>query len=135
MGARPASRSSTDMVEAPPCRNEVTLSGRVSAPAVARELPSGDALVSLRIIVRRPAPRAVGAAARPRTSRAEPPASPAVVDTIDLACWTRVLQRRALKLKAGDVITVQGALRRRFWRSPGGPASRYEVEVSALTMG
>ena len=32
----------------------------------------------------------------------------------------------------GDRARVEGALRRRFFRTPGGPASRYEVEVRRL---
>jgi hypothetical protein len=47
-------------------------------------------------------------------------------------CWTKALQRKAVRLKPSDVVTVRGALRRRFWRSPGGPASRYEVEATGL---
>jgi single-strand DNA-binding protein len=31
--------------------------------------------------------------------------------------------------QAGDEVEVVGALRRRFFRTAGGPASRYEVEV------
>jgi single-strand DNA-binding protein len=30
------------------------------------------------------------------------------------------------------VVEVSGSLRRRFWRTPAGPASRYEVEVNAI---
>jgi len=100
--------------------NEVLLTGRVSGVPEERELPSGDRVVLLRLVVRR-------AAARGRTG-----GSRAVVDTIDLSCWTRPLQRKALRLGAGDLVTVHGALRRRFWRSPGGPSSRYEVEVTGL---
>lgn len=100
--------------------NEVLLTGRVSGVPEERELPSGDRVVQLRVVVRR-------APARGRTG-----GSRAVVDTIDLSCWTRPLQRKALKLGAGDLVTVHGALRRRFWRSPGGPSSRYEVEVTVL---
>jgi single-strand DNA-binding protein len=100
--------------------NEVLLTGRVSGPPEERELPSGDLVVLLRLVVRRAPVRG-----RPGGSRAS-------VDTIDLSCWTRPLQRKALRLGAGDVVTVHGALRRRFWRSPGGPSSRYEVEVTGL---
>ena len=100
--------------------NEVLLTGRISGVPEERELPSGDRVVQLRLVVRRPP-------ARGRTS-----GSRAGVDTIDLSCWTRPLQRKALRLGAGDVVTVRGALRRRFWRSPGGPSSRYEVEVAGL---
>jgi single-strand DNA-binding protein len=54
------------------------------------------------------------------------------VDTIDVAVWGRVLQRRALKLDDSAHVLVCGALRRRFWRGPAGPVSRYEVEATSL---
>ena len=41
-------------------RNDVVLRGRLSAPAEVRTLPSGDTLVSFRLVVRRPEPRARG---------------------------------------------------------------------------
>ena len=100
--------------------NEVTVGGRISAPPIERELPSGDMVVQLRLVVPRSAPRL-----RVRGGGA-------TVDTIDIACWTKALQRKAVRRKPGDFVTVRGALRRRFWRSPGGPASRYEVEATAL---
>jgi single-strand DNA-binding protein len=103
--------------------NEVIVGGRISGSPVKRELPSGDTVVQLRLVVPRSAPRVrVGGGG-------------ATVDTIDVACWTKALQRKAGRLKAGDFVTVRGALRRRFWRSPAGPASRYEVEVTALDRG
>ena len=101
--------------------NEVLVGGRVSGAPEQRELPSGDTVVQLRLVVPRPA-------SRPGAAR-----SGATVDTIDVACWTKALQRRAVRLKPGDLVTVRGALRRRFWRSPAGPASRYEVEAMTLT--
>jgi single-strand DNA-binding protein len=100
--------------------NEVTVGGRISGPPVARELPSGDTVVQLRLVVPR-------SGRRPRGRGGS-----ATVDTIDIACWTKVLQRKAVRLKPGDFVTVHGALRRRFWRSSAGPASRYEVEAAAL---
>lgn len=126
MGRRPVigGAAASEAQGSPAEVNEVVLRGRVSGPAVERLLPSGDAVVQLRIVVRRSAVR--GSAASSTGSSA------AVVDTIDLACWTRALQRKALALRQGEVISVEGALRRRFWRSPAGPASRYEVEVSSL---
>ena len=103
--------------------NEVIVGGRVSAPPEERELPSGDTVVQLRLVVPRSATHArVGGGG-------------ATVDTIDVACWTKALQRKAIRLKPGDLITVRGALRRRFWRSPAGPASRYEVEARVLGRG
>ena len=100
--------------------NEVLLTGRVSGEPQERELPSGDHVVQFRVVVRRATPRLAGAGSK------------AGVDTIDVSCWTKALQRKALRCSPGDAVTVHGALRRRFWRAPGGPASRYEVEVTAL---
>lgn len=100
--------------------NEVVLSGRISGSPEERELPSGDCLVQLRVVV-------------PRTaSRSRTGGGGATVDTIDVSCWTKALQRKAVRLKPGDLVTVRGALRRRFWRSSGGLASRYDVEATGL---
>ena len=100
--------------------NEVVLSGRISGSPEERELPSGDSLVQLRVVVSRTA------------SRSRSGGGGATVDTIDVSCWTKALQRKAIRLKPGDLVTIRGALRRRFWRSPGGPASRYDVEATGL---
>jgi single-strand DNA-binding protein len=35
-------------------------------------------------------------------------------------------------LPPGTLVEIQGALRRRFWRTPTGSVSRYEVEVISL---
>lgn len=99
-------------------RNEVLLVGRLAAPAQERTLPSGDTVVGFRLVVRR------------EGSPASPPrATRAVVDTIDCTVWHRGLQRAALRWTAGDVIEIEGALRRRFFRSAGGPASRHDIDV------
>jgi single-strand DNA-binding protein len=37
-----------------------------------------------------------------------------------------------VRVPDGTEVEVRGSLRRRFWRSPTGPASRYEVEVRSL---
>ena len=97
-------------------RNEVTLAGRLPAPAEERPLPSGDTLVSFRVVVGRPEGRRQG-------SRAP------AIDTIDCVVWTGPARRTVLGWAAGDVVEVTGALRRRFWRAGGGAASRTEVEV------
>lgn len=103
-------------------RNEVVLVGRVSGAAEDRELPSGDVLTTFRVVVDRP------------PLRRSPPEGvrPPTVDTLDCVAWTAATRRRAQSLGPGDLVSVEGALRRRFWRTPGGPASRYEVEVLAL---
>lgn len=95
-------------------RNEVLLSGRVSGAPVETTLPSGDVVVSIRLVVDR----------EPR--RHKPP----YVDTIDCSAWTARSRRTILTWNEGDVVTVEGALRRRFWRGSNGAQSRYEVEIS-----
>lgn len=89
--------------------NTVQLRGRWTG-AEERELPSGDLLVTARLVV----PRAAGG-----------------VDTLDCAVWTAALRKRVLAWPDGCQAEVTGSLRRRFWRTPGGPASRYEVEVQS----
>lgn len=98
--------------------NEVTLLGRVSAPPETRELPSGDRLVTFRLVVDRPPEKG-------STKRA--------VDVIDVACWAKRAQRSALTLGPDDLVRVEGSLRRRFFATGGGRASRYEVEAGRLT--
>lgn len=109
-----------DEPERVPARNEVVLVGRVAAAAEERELPSGDLLVTFRLVVDRPAP------VRPGSGRG------VAVDTLDCAAWGAGVRRTAKALLPGDVVEVQGALRRRFWRAGAAPASRTEVEVGAL---
>jgi len=95
--------------------NEVRLVGRVSGSPLARDLPSGDRVVTWRLVVGR------GPGARGPS-----------VDTIDCAVWAAGLLLRAERLADDQVVEVEGHLRRRFWRGAGGPASRYEVEVVRL---
>lgn len=99
-----------------PC-NEVLLVGRVSAPAVCRELPSGDKVVEFRVIVER---------SNSRRKRRE-------VDTLDIAAWSASARKSALSLKAECWVEVQGAVRRRFWQAPSGLASRWQVEALSIT--
>ena len=96
-------------------RNEVLLCGRVAAPADERELPSGDSLMTVRLIVDR------DEAARKR--------SPQKVDTLDCVAWTARTQRTIRTWTEGDRVQVEGSLRRRFFRGISGPVSRVEVEV------
>ncbi len=97
--------------------NSVTIAGRVSAAPDVRDLPSGDRLVTLRVVVDRPPERG-------STKR--------VVDVIDVACWSKRTQRSATSLGPDDAIRVEGSLRRRFFSTGTGRASRYEVEASRL---
>lgn len=98
--------------------NEVHLAGRLAAAPEQRTLPSGDELVTLRIIVDRPAPAKGEKETRQR------------VDSLECAVWRPRVQRSVLGWRAGDLVEVSGALRRRFFRSGGGVASRVEVEVA-----
>ena len=94
-------------------RNEVNLVGRLAAAPVATELPSGDVVVTMRLVV-------------DRDSRARRPPS---VDTINCSAWGARVRRSISAWSPGDTVEVEGALRRRFWQGNGGANSRYEVEV------
>jgi single-strand DNA-binding protein len=95
--------------------NAVTLVARVTSEAEPFELPSGDTLMKFRVVVPR-----------------HKPVTKATVDTIDCVAFKPVVQRKAGNLAIGDVVEVTGALRRRFWKTGVGVASRMEVEVSNL---
>lgn len=102
-------------------RNEVLLVGRVSGVPEERTLPSGDRLTTWRLVVERGPGRRPPQGVRATT-----------VDTFDCVAWTAAVRRRASALLADDVVEVQGALRRRFWRAGGGAASRCEVEAVSV---
>ncbi|KYH44267.1 single-stranded DNA-binding protein [Branchiibius sp. NY16-3462-2] len=106
--------------ETPPV-NTVTLCGRVSGEPTVRELPSGDEIVTFRLVVPRPED------SRARTTGQR-------VDTFDLVCWATRLRRQGARLADGDQIAVSGSLRRRFWRAGPAVQSRVEVEVVAMTV-
>jgi single-strand DNA-binding protein len=101
----------------PEDHNVVRLTGRISADPESRVLPSGDEILSFRLVVRR------SAAARRRSKQ--------VVDTIECAVWTAALRRSVAKLPAGTEVAVTGALRRRFSRGGAGVASWVSVEVDS----
>ncbi|WP_166355542.1 single-stranded DNA-binding protein [Phytoactinopolyspora limicola] len=100
--------------------NEVRLVGRVAADPKATVLPSGDELVSVRLVIERP-PAA-------RTGRRR------MVDTVTCVAWTAFARQRLLMVEPDDIVEITGALRRRFWRSPQGPRNRYEVEVGTAAV-
>ncbi len=101
--------------------NSVHLVGRVTATGEPRELPSGDTVLTLRVVVPRAERRRDRAPAR------------AGGDTIDGACWTPAARRSASRCEVDDHVEVEGALRRRFFRAGGAVASRYEVEARRVT--
>jgi single-strand DNA-binding protein len=120
VGSGQASRGALVTAELVPVlehRNEVHLIGRVSSDPVLLTLPSGDSVVSVRLVVERPRPPA-GHGRRQQ------------VDTVACAGWPSALRRTLLRWGSGDVVEVHGSLRRRFWRAEGVPQSRYEVELS-----
>ena len=96
--------------------NEVRLVGRVAAEPNVTVMPSGDELVTARLVIERPRPPAG------RGKRRQ-------VDTVTCEAWSPVLRRRLRILNPGDTVQVTGALRRRFWRGESGARSRFEIEV------
>jgi single-strand DNA-binding protein len=92
--------------------NAVLLRGRLATEPVIRELPSGDELWSFRVTVRR--------------------SDSTRVDSIECATTNARSKRALSRAQPGDEVEVSGSLRRRFWRSATGPASRYEVEVATV---
>jgi single-strand DNA-binding protein len=96
--------------------NSVRLRGRVCAGPTERELPSGSAVVGVRVSVpRQPSPMTKGS----RQS----------VDWVDCSAWGAAQRRTVSKWREGDVVEVEGALRRRSSRGPAGFSTRIEVEL------
>ena len=97
--------------------NHVTMRGRVSAEPAIRELPSGTAIVTFRLTM-----------ARAKTHMTE--GSKQSSDWVDCVAWAPRPRRTVVTWRSGDTVEVEGALRRRFFRTEGGvPSSRVEVEV------
>lgn len=133
------STGSPPSVQAPPSRlgqdaephalldagcNEVRLVGRLGVGLRELVLPSGDPVVSFHLVVSRTQRGGRAHERRPR----EP-----TVDTLACAAWTSRCRRTVLAAAPGDVLEIEGALRRRFRRAAGGsPMSFYEVEVSRV---
>lgn len=121
--------------------NEVRVLGRVSAGARERTLPSGDTLVSLRVVVPRPASAHSGRTRRSgrdsvdtsaRGSSQRGRASRVSVDTFECVAWGKRARMTFLSLGPDEHVVVEGSLRRRFWRSGGGVASMVEIDVSRV---
>jgi single-strand DNA-binding protein len=105
--------------------NEVRLVGRVSGRPERRTLPSGDELVSLRVVVRRPGTGvdtfdvAVG------------PAPPSGVRARGSQVGRRLLAA-AERVDHGDRVELTGTLRRRWWGGGGARQSRVEVRAATI---
>jgi len=93
--------------------NSVQLCGKVSGAPAEKELPSGDKVVEFRIVIGR--------------------ASRDGVDTLDIAAWSSKTRRSAMTLKPGQWVEIEGQIHRRFWQSPNGLASRWQVESEIIT--
>jgi len=96
--------------------NRVRLRGKVTTAPEERELPSGAMVVAVRLSV----PRDV----TPMTT-----GSKQTTDWVDCGAWGAKVRRTVRSWQAGDVVELEGALRRRFSRSVSGTATRLEVEV------
>src|SRR5262249_4540467 len=94
--------------------NQVFLRGRLADLPVEKELPSGDVLVLFRLTVPRPAGERVR------------------VDSIECVTSRPRPRRTLANIAPGSELEVEGSLRRRFWRAPSGPASRYAVDVTGV---
>ena len=92
--------------------NDLLLRGRISAPATTKELPSGDKVVEFRLIV----------------TRAEREG----VDTLDIAAWSAKMRKVALTLQGDEWVEISGSIHRRFWQSPTGVASRWQIEAAEI---
>ena len=120
-GLKAKKNVSEDLLEIDHSLNDLLLRGRVSAPAVERELPSGDKVVEFRLIISR-----AGSTSERKREKGSQRHS---VDTLDIAAWSAKSRRSALTLKAGQWIEVSGVIHRRFWQGPTGLASRWQVEA------
>jgi single-stranded DNA-binding protein len=107
------SHPATESIEEDFSYNDCLLRGRVSAPAIDRELPSGEHVVEFRLIIGR----------EKRDG----------VDTLDIASWSAKNRRIAMRFQGGEWIEVSGSVRRRFWQSPSGLASRWQIESETIT--
>ncbi|HEX6198093.1 MAG TPA: single-stranded DNA-binding protein [Jiangellaceae bacterium] len=102
-------------------RNEVHLVGRVTRDPVVHRLPSGDTVVSLWLVVKRPPLTLIR---RGRQS----------VDTLELVARTSSVKDVVAEWRPNDVVAASGALRHRFWQGNGGLRSKYEVELADVVL-
>ncbi|MEY4137736.1 MAG: hypothetical protein RL205_1864 [Actinomycetota bacterium] len=98
--------------------NEVHVIGRLGGTVEERQLPSGTTLTVFSVIVDRPAREIHG-----RTK----------VDTIACQTTRSAVATRVARASAGSMVEIEGALRRRFWKSGSGLASATEVDVTRVT--
>jgi single-strand DNA-binding protein len=102
--------------EAAAVTNTVTLQGRLSSAPVSRELPSGDVIISFRVVL-------------PRSRTTMTAKSKQASDWVDCVAWNGRVRRTVAVWQVGDVVAIEGALRRRFFRGESRMSTRVEVEV------
>lgn len=97
--------------------NLVHLVGRVSGPPEDRVLPSGDEIWTFRVVVARREPR-----------------GRQTVDALECVAWSGRARRSVATWRDGDVVRVEGSLRRRFYRAGGATHSRVEVRAERVRL-
>ena len=84
---------------APRTVNQVELTGRLSSQPVERVLPSGDSVVTFRLVMpRERTPMTAGSAQRS--------------DWVDCSVWGGRVKRVSCRWQVGDLVELEGALRR-----------------------
>ena len=96
--------------------NVVALTGRLTAAPEERTLPSGDVITTFRLSV-------------PRQDTPMSRGSKQTTDWVDCVAFAARPRRTVGSWQVGDEVTVDGALRRRFYKTAAGAATRLEVEV------
>jgi single-strand DNA-binding protein len=102
--------------------NDVRLVGRLSRDPAVRVLPSGDELWTFRVVVRRGV----------YSGRGRGPQG--MVDALDCAVWSATERERVRLARAGDVVEVRGAVRRRFYPGATRTESRVEIDVGTIVI-
>ncbi|MDQ3627349.1 MAG: single-stranded DNA-binding protein [Actinomycetota bacterium] len=80
------------------------------------------------MVVPRPASRPV----RRRDATSSRGTSRTTVDTFECVAWGKRVRTTLLALQPDEHVVVEGALRRRFWRTGAGVASMVEIDVARV---
>jgi single-strand DNA-binding protein len=104
-------------------RNCVELCGRLTSAPVARELPSGDEIVTFRLSVPRAGDGPSGGAGSQGRAGS---------DWVDCVAWGARERRAVRAWAAGDRVLVTGTLRRRFYGAGAEKGTRLEVAVTRV---
>ncbi|UUZ58993.1 single-stranded DNA-binding protein [Nocardioides sp. B-3] len=94
------------------------LIGRVSGEAAEKTLPSGTVISAFRVVTDRPPGHDSGQ----------------LVDTLECTARTARVRRSTRSWRKGDPVEVEGAVRRNFFATAAGKASRVDIEVRSARM-